>query len=90
MTDQAPQNVQSYQSSHTVTFDGVISPQDENPPNPDRKDLIVSQADDSSEETEYLENLTQEYERTEKRERPMSSEKFQKVTQGLMWGIYRI
>ena len=90
MTDQATQNVQSSQSSHTVTFHGVISPQDENPPNLDRKDLIVSQVDDSSEETEYLENLTQEYERIEKRERLISSEKFQKVTQGLICGIYRI
>ena len=88
MTHQAPQNIQSSQSSHTVTSHGVISPQDENPPKPDRKDSIVLHADDSSEETEYLENLTQEYERTEKRECPISSEKFQKITQGLIWGIY--
>ena len=54
MTHQASQNVQSSQSSHTVTPHGVISPQDENPPNPDRIDSTVSQADDSSAETEYL------------------------------------
>ena len=35
MTHQAPQNVQSAHSSHTVTCHGVIPPQDENPPNPD-------------------------------------------------------
>ena len=38
---------------------------------------------------EYLENLTQEYERTEKRRSPVSSEKLQKVIQDLIWGIYR-
>ena len=35
MTHQAPQNVQSAHSSHTATCNGVIPPQDENPPNPD-------------------------------------------------------
>ena len=74
MTHQAPQNLQSSQSSHTVTSRGVISPQDENPPNPNRNDSTVSQTDDSSAETVYLENLTQEYERTEKRGPPISSE----------------
>ena len=47
------------------------------------------QDDDSSAETEYLENLTQEYERTEKGGPPNSSEKLQKVTQDLIWDIYR-
>ena len=89
MTHQAPQNIQSPQSSHTITSQAVISPQDENPPNPDQNDSTVSQADDSSAETEYLENLTQEYERTEKRGPRISSEKLQKVTQDLIWGIYR-
>ena len=78
MTHQTPQNVQSFQSSHTAVFHGVISPQDDNPPNPDRNNSIVSQADESSAETEYLENLTQEYERTEKGGTPISSEKLQK------------
>ena len=63
MTHQAPQNIQSSQSSHTVTSQGVISPQGENPPNPDRNDSTFSQADDSSAEIEYLEKLTQEYEK---------------------------
>ena len=54
MTHQAPQNVQSSRSIHTVTSHGVILPQDENPPNPDRNDSTVSQADDLSAETEYL------------------------------------
>ena len=89
MTHQAPQNVQSSQSSHTVTSHGVISPQDKNPPNSDWIDSTVSQADDSSAETEYLENLSQEYERTEKREAPISSEKLQKVSQDLIWGNNR-
>ena len=89
MTNPGPQNLQSSQSSHTVISHGVISHQDENPPNPDRHDSTVSQADDSSAETEYLVNLTQEYERTEKRVPPISSEKLQKVTQDLIWGIYR-
>ena len=89
MTHQALQNVQSFQSSHTVISHGVISPQDENRPNPDRTDTIVSQADDSFTETEYLENLTQEYERTEKKGPPISSETLQKVTQDLIWGICR-
>ena len=40
--------------SITVTSHGVILPQDENPPNPDRNDSTVSQADDLSAETEYL------------------------------------
>ena len=52
MTHQAPQNVQSSQSSHTVRSHGVISPQDKNPPNSDWIDSTVSQADDSSAETE--------------------------------------
>ena len=89
MTHQAPQNVQYSQSSHTVTSHGEISPQDENLPNPDRIDSTVSQADSSSAETEYMETLTQEYERTEKRGSPIYSEKLQKVTQGLIWGIHR-
>ena len=89
MTHPALQNVQSSQSSHTATSQRVISPQDENLPNPDRNDAIVLQADDSSTETEYLENLTQEYEITEKRGPPISSEKLQKLTQDLSWGIYR-
>ena len=38
----------------------------------------VSCKDGSSGETEYLENLTQEYERIEKREPPISSEKQKK------------
>ena len=42
-----PQNIQSSQSSHTVTSQGVLLPQDENPPNPVRNDLTVLQADDS-------------------------------------------
>ena len=70
MTHQAPQNVQSPQSSHAVTYQGVISPHDENPPNPDQNDSTVSQADDTSAEMENLENLAQEYERTEKRDTP--------------------
>ena len=37
----------------------------------------------------YLENLSQEYERTEKREVPISSEKLQKVSLDLIWGINR-
>ena len=90
MTHPAPRNLQSSQSSYTATSQGVISPQDENPPNPDRNDSTVLQAaDDSSTETEYLENLTQEYERFEKRGAPISSEKLQKLTQDLSWGIYR-
>ena len=89
MTHQPPQNVQSSQFSHTVTSQGLISPQDEKPPNPDRNDSTVSQADDSSAEPECLENLTQEYERTEKRGPLISSEKLQKVTQDLIRGIYR-
>ena len=60
-THPAPQNLQSSQSSHTVTSHEVISTQDENPPNLDRNDLAISQADDSSAETEYPENLTQYY-----------------------------
>ena len=60
MIHQAPQNVQSFQSNHAVTTQGVISPQNRNIPNPDRNDSTVSEADDSSAETEYLENLTQE------------------------------
>ena len=43
--------------------------------NPDRNDSAVSQADGSSSETEYLENLTQEYERTEKEGPPPFSVK---------------
>ena len=73
MTHQAPQDVQSSQSSHTVTSHEATSPQDENPPNPDRNDSTVLQVDNSSSETEYLENLNQEFERTEKRGPPMSS-----------------
>ena len=88
MTHQAQQNMQSSESSHTVTSHGIIPPQDETPPNPDRNDSTVSKADHSSAETEYLENLTQEYERTEKRGPHISSEKLQ-VTQDLIWGIYR-
>ena len=84
MTHQAPQSLQSSQSSHTVISHGVISPQDENPLNPNRNDLTVSQADDSSAETEYLEILTQEYKRTEKGRPPIFSEKLQKVTQDLI------
>ena len=38
MTHQVLKNVQSSQSSHTVTSQGVISPQDENPDNPDQND----------------------------------------------------
>ena len=83
MTHQAPQNVQSSQSSHTVTSQGVISPLDGNPPNPDRNDS----ADDSSAEIEYLENLTQEYETTEGT--PICSEKLQKVTEDKIWVTYR-
>ena len=83
MTHQAPQNVQSSQSSHTVTSQGVISPLDGNPPNPDQNDSTVSQADDSSAEIEYLENLTQEYETTEGT--PICSEKLQKVTEEKIW-----
>ena len=60
MSHQVPQNLQSSQSNHTVTSLVVISPQDENPPNPDRNDSTVSHVDDSSAETECLENLTQE------------------------------
>ena len=52
MTHQASQNVKSSQSSHAVTSQGVISPQVENTPNPDRNGLTASQADDSSAETE--------------------------------------
>ena len=89
MIHQVPKNVQSSQPSHTVTSQGVISPQDENPPNPDENDSTVSHGDDSSAETEYLENLTQKYERTEKREPSIFSEKLQKVTQDQIWGIHR-
>ena len=89
MTHQAPKNVQSPQSRHTVTSQGLTSPQDENSPNADQNDSTVSQADDTSAETEYLENLTEEYERTEKRGSPIFSEKLQKLTQDLIWGIYR-
>ena len=89
MTHPALQNVQSSQSSHTATSQSVISPQDENLLNPDRNDSTVLLADDSSTETEYLENLTEEYEITEKRGLPISSEKLQKLTQDLSWGIYR-
>ena len=78
VTHQVSQSLQSSQSSHTVTSHGVISPQDENPPNPDRNDSTVSQADDSSAETEYLENLTEKYERTEKKGPPFSL----KITEG--------
>ena len=60
MSHQVPQNLQSSQSNHTVTSLVVISPQDENPPNPDRNESTVSHVDDSSAETECLENLTQE------------------------------
>ena len=52
MIHQAQQNVQSSQSSHTVTSHEVIAPQDKNPPNPDRNDSSVSQSDDSSTERE--------------------------------------
>ena len=52
---------------HSYTSQGVISPEDKNPPNPDRNDLTFSQADDSSAETEYLENLTQKHKTTGKR-----------------------
>ena len=89
MTHQAPQNVQYSQSSHIFTSHEEISPQDENIPNPDWIDSTVSQADNSSAETEYMETLTQEYERTEKRGSPIYGEKLQKVTQGLIWGIHR-
>ena len=58
MTHQAPQVVQSVQSNYTVSSQGVISLRDENPSNPDQNDSTVSQADDSSAKTEYLENLT--------------------------------
>ena len=78
----------SYISSHTVTFQGIFSPQDENPPNPDRNDSTVSQADESSTETEHLENMTQEYEKSEKRRPLISSEKLQNVTQNLIWNFY--
>ena len=61
MAHQAQQNVQSSQSTHTVTSREVIAPQDKNPPNPDRNDSSVSQSDDSSTEMESLENLNQEY-----------------------------
>ena len=60
--------------------------------NPDRNDSAVSQANGSSSETEYLENLTQEYERTEKERPPpppIFSEKLQNVNPDLIWGIYR-
>ena len=80
MTHQAPQNIQYFQSSHTVTSERVVSPQDENTPHPDQNDSTVLQADDLSAEIQYLENLTQEYEK---------SEKLQNVTQGLFWDIYR-
>ena len=89
MTHQAPQNIQYFQSSHTVTSERVVSPQDENTPHPDQNDSTVLQADDLSAEIQYLENLTQEYEKSEKRRRPISSEKLQNVTQGLFWDIYR-
>ena len=70
VTHQAPQIVQSSQSSRTVTSQGVISPQDQNPPNPDKNDSTVSQAHDSSAETDYQESLNWEYERTEKKGTP--------------------
>ena len=85
----SPRKYIVFQSSHTVTSGGVVSPQDENTPHPDQNDLTVLQADDLSAEIQYLENLTQEYEKTEKRRRPISSEKLQNVTQGLFWDIYR-
>ena len=50
---------------------------------------LVSQADDLSAETEYLENLTKEYNRTEKRGHPISSAKLKKVTEDVIWVIYR-
>ena len=62
MTHQAAQVVQSVQSNYTVSSQGVISLRDENPSNPDQNDSTVSQADDSSAKTEYLENLTHKYE----------------------------
>ena len=62
MTHQAAQVVQSVHSNYTVSSQGVISLRDENPSNPDQNDSTVSQADDLSAKTEYLENLTLEYE----------------------------
>ena len=80
MTHQAPRNMLSSQSSHTAVSEGATSPQEGNPSNLDWNHLTVSH--DSSAETEYLENLTQEYKRTQ-----ISSEKLQKVT--LIWSICR-
>ena len=91
MTHQAPQNVQSPQSSHAVTYQGVISPHDENPPNPDQNDSTVSQADDTSAEMENLENLAQDMKELRKGTPPPPphfQEKIQ-ITQDLIWGIYR-
>ena len=52
---------------HSYTSQGVISPEDKSPPNADRNDSTVSQTDDSSAETEHLENLTQKHKTTAKR-----------------------
>ena len=49
---------------------------------------LLPREDDSSGETEYLENLTQEYKKIEKRGPPIYTET--KVTQDLIWGPDRI
>ena len=90
MTHQAPLQNNTPQISQPKMPQGDNSSQDGIQINSTMQSDSMQQADDTSAaETEYLEDLTQEYKKTEKRGPPMSCGKLQKVTQDLVWGIYK-